>query len=70
MPRWFFVVLTLFGLAGVASYAATAPDPLGLLWDKASGGGVWTVVAVFVVLAAILGYWPRRADGTLRLPGK
>ena len=64
MPRWFFVTVTLFGLAAIASWVATVPDPLGLVVAKIGEGGLWTGLAVSVAVAAFLGFRLRKAgDG-------
>lgn len=68
MPRWFFVVVTLFGLAGAASWIATATDPLGTVVARLGEGGLWTGIAVSVVVAAILGFLLRRDGGGARPP--
>ena len=62
MPRWFFVLASLLGLAAIASFVLTAPDPLGTVLAKLGEGGLWTGLAVFLVFAVILGYARRGTD--------
>lgn len=68
MPRWFFVVVTLFGLAALASWIVTVPDPLGLIVGKLGEGGMWATLAVSVAVAAFLGFRPRKAGDAARPP--
>ena len=47
------------------------PGLLSVFAGKLVEGGMWTGLALFVLMAIALGWWPRDADGRLRgLPSR
>ena len=55
-------------VVGLLAAGLIVEDPgiLATLAGKVAEGGMWTAVAVFIVVAAVLGY--RRRDGAGRAP--
>lgn len=55
------IFVTLCGLVALAIALFDEPERLGVVVEKLGAGGMWTGLAVFVGIAAVLGY-RRRAQ--------
>lgn len=65
----FRVLAILVSLCGVAVGVLLVLDDPGIVSvfaAKLVEGGMWSGLAVFVLMAVALGCWPRDADGRLR----
>ncbi|MCJ2055460.1 hypothetical protein MKL09_02720 [Methylobacterium sp. J-048] len=60
------IVVTLCGLAAVLIVLMDEPERLSAIVAKLGEGGMWTALAVFVGIAAVLGYRRRDAAGRRR----
>ncbi|MCJ2096178.1 hypothetical protein MKK67_27310 [Methylobacterium sp. J-072] len=62
--RGLAIFLTLCGLAAIVITLVEEPDRVSVVLGKLGEGGMWTALAVFVGIAAVLGY--RRRDAARR----
>ncbi|MCJ2123317.1 hypothetical protein [Methylobacterium sp. J-077] len=60
------VVVTLCGLTAILIVLMDEPERLSTIVGKLGEGGMWTALAVFVGIAAVLGYRRRGAAGRHR----
>lgn len=60
------IVVSLCGLLVGALLVLDDPGIVTVFAGKLVEGGMWTGLALFVVMAVALGCWPRDADGRLR----
>lgn len=59
-------LISLCGIGLLVLFVIDDPGLLSVFAGKLVEGGLWTGLALFVVLAVVLGCWPRDADGRLR----
>ncbi|SFL81914.1 hypothetical protein [Methylobacterium pseudosasicola] len=60
------ILVTLCGMAALGIALLDEPDRLWVFLGKLGEGGMWTALAIFVGIAAVLGYRRRDAAGRRR----